>query len=429
MNTIQESLEYLYQRLPMYQRVGQKAYKKDLTNTIKLLDHLDNPQDHFRSVHIAGTNGKGTSAHAIASVLQSSGYKVGLYTSPHLKRFNERIRINGSEISDDWVVDFVNKIKPVVEDVEPSFFEVTVAMAFDYFGKKQVDIAVIETGLGGRLDSTNVISPLVSLITNIGWDHMDMLGDTLEKIAAEKAGIIKSHTPVVIGTKQPELHHVFEDKARDLNANINYAFHEYHVIDHGIIEGQRTFTLMNNDQPMKIKTDLVSTYFLNNIPGIMGVLQVLNKCGYSISTNAIHGGFSNISANTGLKGRYQVIGHGPKIIADVSHNQDGLALLIEQVQTECKGALRIVFGTVRDKDLSQILELLPEEGIYYLCQSKVPRAMPIEDLVACFTEKKLTFKAFNNVNEARLAALKDSEKEDLILITGSTFVVAELEDL
>jgi len=405
--TYGQVLDYLYSKLPMYQRVGKAAYKKDLSNTLRLLTALGQPQAKFKSVHIAGTNGKGTSAHGIAAILQTAGYNVGLYTSPHLKHFTERIRINGAEVGEDFVVDFVKRTKPLIEEIEPSFFEITVAMAFDYFAKQQVDIAIVETGLGGRLDSTNVIKPEVSLITNIGYDHMDMLGDTLDKIAWEKAGIIKPDTPVVIGELTPETEPVFRQKAREMPAEIILP------------------------EPYEIRLDpLVPEYFHKNIPGIVATTKVLSAKGFDILPEHIEAGLRNINNATGLKGRFQILSRKPLMVADVSHNEDGLKSLFTQVEKLCKGTLHLIFGTVKDKDLSRILSLLPTENTrFYLTQSHVPRALPVADLFQKTTEIGLRGEIFQDVNLAIKDAMSHAGAEDVILITGSTFLVAEIENL
>lgn len=404
--TYEQTLEYLYDQLPMYQRVGKQAYKKDLTNTIRLLEALDHPQSKFKSIHIAGTNGKGTSAHGIAAVLQTAGYKVGLYTSPHLKSFTERIRINGEEINQEFVVDFVQKIKPALEEISSSFFEITVAMAFDYFAIEKVDFAIVETGLGGRLDSTNVITPEVSLITNIGFDHMDMLGGTLEKIAGEKAGIIKEGVPVVIGEVLPETKPVFEAKTNQLKSELHYS------------------------EPVDWEFDLLTPNYLKlNVPGIVMVCKLLAKRGYEISEEEIKEGVMNINKLTGLKGRFQVLSKNPLTIADVSHNEDGLKVLLKQVMQLCEGHLHLIFGTVKDKDLIPILSAFPESAKISWTQSTVPRALSVEELAIQGVMSGLEGECFKDVNEAIRNAKEKAQPNDIILITGSTFVVAEISEL
>lgn len=404
--TYKETLDYLFSRLPMYQRVGKVAYKKDLTNTLKLLEELDNPHKKFKSVHIAGTNGKGTSAHGIAAILQTAGYKTGLYTSPHLKSFTERIRINGQEVSEQFVVDFVDRIGKKIEEIEPSFFEITVAMAFDYFAQQQVDIAIIETGLGGRLDSTNVINPEVSLITNIGFDHMDMLGDTLGQIATEKAGIIKPGVPVIIGEKQQETSPVFEEIARQKDSSLSYATYE-------------------KWEPK----GLVPSYLIRNYSGIKSVINVLKEQGWKIDQENVETGLDKINELTGLKGRLQTIQNQPLIIADVSHNADGLKVLFEQVSELCKGTLHLVFGSVKDKDLRPIFDLFPKESKCYWTQSSVPRSLAVEELAIQAIVNGIQGECFTDVNEAVTHAKGKVLPDDLILITGSTFIVAEINDI
>lgn len=404
--TFNETLEYLYTRLPMYQRVGKIAYKKDLTNTIRLMDYLDNPHTKFKSIHIAGTNGKGTSAHGIAAILQSAGYKTGLYTSPHLKNFTERVRIDGVEIREERVVEFITRIKPVIEEIAPSFFEITVAMAFDYFAQEKVDIAVIETGLGGRLDSTNVIIPEVCLITNIGYDHMDMLGDTLPKISAEKAGIIKKGVPVVIGESHPETSPIFKQIAKNNGATL---------IQAGI----------SNWRP----DSLVPDYMIKNVGGIEAVIEELRRSGWNIPRENVEEGLTKIAELTGLKGRLQILERNPFIIADVGHNLDGLKVLFQQVERLCKGTLHLVFGTVQDKDLTPIFKLFPENKKIYWTESSVPRSLKIEELAIQGVMNGIEGECFKNVNDAISQAKEKVQPEDLILITGSTFVVAEIEGL
>lgn len=404
--TFNETLEYLYTRLPMYQRVGKIAYKKDLTNTIRLMDYLDNPHTKFKCIHIAGTNGKGTSAHGIAAILQSAGYKTGLYTSPHLKNFTERVRIDGVEIQEERVVEFITRIKPAIEEIAPSFFEITVAMAFDYFAQEKVDIAVIETGLGGRLDSTNVIIPEVCLITNIGYDHMDMLGDTLPKIAAEKAGIIKKGVPVVIGESHPETSPIFKQIAKNNDATL---------IQAGI----------GNCRP----DSLVPDYMIKNVGGIEAVIEELRRSGWNIPGENVEEGLTKITELTGLKGRLQILERNPFIIADVGHNLDGLKVLFQQVERLCKGTLHLVFGTVQDKDLTPIFKLFPENKKIYWTESSVPRSLKIEELAIQGVMNGIEGECFKNVNDAISQAKEKVQPEDLILITGSTFVVAEIEGL
>lgn len=404
--TYSETLEYLFARLPMYQRMGKKALKLDLRITIELLEVLNNPHHRFKSVHIAGTNGKGTSAHGVAAILQSAGYRTGLYTSPHLKHFTERIRLDGQEIDEAFVVDFVANIRPEIDRLEPSFFEITVAMAFAYFAEMKVDIAVIETGMGGRLDSTNVIIPEVSLITNIGLDHTDILGDTIAKIAFEKAGIIKEGVPVIIGEKHNESAPVFDQVAKERNARLVHA------------------------SPFEWNPDaMVPDYLKLNVGGIRAVILELVDLGWQIEEDHFTKGLNNMNALTGLKGRFQVLGESPTTIADVSHNPDGLKVLFDQVQAMCTGQLHVIFGTVKDKELGPVFDVLPAGAKLYWTQSSVPRALAVEELAIQAAMNGLQGECFKDANEAVSQAKLQSSANDLILITGSTFVVAELDDL
>jgi len=406
--TYQETVEYLYSRLPMFQRDGKSAYKKDLNNTYALLEKLDNPHEKFKSVHIAGTNGKGTCAHSIAAVLQTAGYKTGLYTSPHLKHFTERIRIDGLEVDQTFVIDFVADMKSAINEINPSFFEITVAMAFSYFAEKEVDIAVIETGLGGRLDSTNVIRPEACLITNIGYDHMDMLGDTLEKIANEKAGIIKERVPVVIGEYHEETFPVFAEKAKRLNAPL------YLSPSMGLSD---------------IQDESSYTKFLNRDKVSM-LAHVLKERDWKISDKDFKEGVDNMERLTGLKGRGQVLSDKPLTLADVSHNEQGLQALFSFIKPVSEqGTLHLIFGTVIDKDLDQLFRCFPDKAQLYWTQSSVPRSLPVERLAEHAATWNLQGDLFSNVNEAVAAARINAKPEDVVLVTGSTFVVAELEEL
>ncbi|GAB4229113.1 MAG: folylpolyglutamate synthase/dihydrofolate synthase family protein [Ekhidna sp.] len=405
--TYSEVLEYLYSKLPMYQRSGAVAYKKDLSNTVALLNALDNPHKNFKSIHIAGTNGKGTSAHGIASILQLAGYKTGLYTSPHLKDYTERIRIDGKAIDKAFVVNFVASIKETIESIEPSFFEVTVAMAFSYFSEEKVDIAVIETGLGGRLDSTNVITPEVSLITNIGLDHTDLLGDTLEKIATEKAGIIKPGVPVVIGEKQEGIQPIFERKASESN----------------------TAFIQAENMDWQPSNPYAPWYVKKNYNGIYACIKMLQQRGWKISDQCIDEGVERMNELTGLKGRFQVLDEQPLIVADVSHNAEGLAMLFEQVAAINKGKLYVVFGTVKEKPLSPLFKAMPKDATVFWTQSSVPRSLKVEELAIQGIMHGIQGNCCKDVNEAINEAKMISNPSDTIVVTGSTFVVAEIDDL
>lgn len=428
----QSTLDYLYKNLPMFQRIGAVAYKADLENTIHLCKAIGNPERKFKSIHVAGTNGKGSSSHMIAAILQSAGYKTGLYTSPHLKEFTERIKINGVEIDHEYIIGFVDHIKPKIEEIQPSFFEITVAMAFDYFALHQVDFAVIETGLGGRLDSTNVISPIVSLITNIGYDHMDLLGNTLPEIAKEKAGIIKSNTPAVISERQLEVEFVFRTKASEVKAPIVFADEQFQMI--AKTEGDSATGIFNvYDQGKLVLShlhpDLQGHYQKKNIPGVLMTIKTLQQLGYKMTSQNIQDGIENVISLTGLKGRWQKLGESPLIICDTGHNVDGLKEVVQQIRFQKFKNLYIVLGMVKDKDISNALALLPTEAYYFFCQATIPRALDAHILY----EKALAFElhgeVVKDVNKAIDAAKSKAGKEDFIFIGGSTFVVGEVKDL
>lgn len=390
----------------MYQRVGKSAFKKDLSNTIALCDRLGNPQNEFRSIHVAGTNGKGSSSHMLASILQSSGLKVGLYTSPHLKSFTERIRINGQELDQEKVVSFVSDNKRAIEEIKPSFFEMTVAMAFKHFADEQVDIAIIEVGLGGRLDSTNIITPEVSLITNIGYDHMDMLGDTLAQIAAEKAGIIKNGVPVVISEHTPETKPVFDSKAASCDAPISY------------VEGKSGF-----------KTDLMGRYQQKNLSGALKVVEVLRNSGWTIDQLSVEQGLENVISQTGLKGRWQTLNNTPLTICDTGHNKEAFQYIVNQLKSVQSGCLHMILGFVNDKNVEDLLSMIPASASLTFCQSSVPRAMDLDELKSKAETLGIKAKYIRNVNEAISTVTNQARSSDLIFIGGSTFVVAEIDNL
>ena len=398
-----ETLEYLFTQLPMYQRTGQAAYKADLSNTIKICTLLGNPENKFKSIHIAGTNGKGSTSHFIASILQESGYKVGLYTSPHLVDFRERIKINGEMIYEDYVVDFVQRNLKIFDEVQPSFFEWTVGLAFEYFAQKKVDIAVIETGLGGRLDSTNVITPLLSVITNIGLDHTQFLGNTLQLVAREKAGIIKLEIPVIIGETQEEVSHVFLDKARESNSKILFADQQSKILD---------------------VSDFVN-YQQKNIQTATQAILLLSPYNFEITSDNIRKGIYNMTGNTGLRGRWEILQQNPLVVADTAHNKEGLTYTMQQIKRQSFNNLRIVFGMVNDKSPQGILELLPKDAQYYLCQPSIQRAMEVEELKEFFDSNAFKSKVFSSVKEALNAAVTDSQADDIVYVGGSTFVVAD----
>tara|TARA_B100000809_G_C15138442_1_gene531757 strand:+ start:983 stop:2200 length:1218 start_codon:yes stop_codon:yes gene_type:complete len=401
----QETLAYLFSQLPMYQRVGKAAYKVDLTNTYELCKLLNNPENKFKSVHVAGTNGKGSTSHMLASILQEAGYKVGLYTSPHLKDFRERVKINGEMIAQDEVISFVKKYKADFEKMNLSFFEWTVGLAFDYFANQKVDIAIVETGLGGRLDSTNVVTPEVSVITNIGIDHTQFLGDTLGKIAVEKAGIIKPNVPVVIGETQKETKDVFQNKAEQGKSLIQFAD-----------------VLIKNT----LQTDLKGVYQQKNVKTCIAVSNCLIDKGWRISKHDIEIGLQNVVKNTGLLGRWQVLSENPLTICDTGHNEEGVKELVEQIKNMDYNKLHFVFGAVNDKSIERVLELLPKTALYYFCAAKIPRAMAVKELMAVAEQKGLNGIECDSVKSAFSSAKANALGNDLIFIGGSTFVVAEV---
>ena len=405
-------MNYLFSQLPMYQRIGSAAYKADLGNTLAVCDLLGSPQHNFKSIHVAGTNGKGSVSHFLASILQEAGYKTGLYTSPHLNDFRERIRLNGKMIPEEYVVDFVNKNKAGFDRIKPSFFEMTVGMAFDFFSKKQVDIAVLETGMGGRLDSTNVVNPELAVITNIGYDHMQFLGDTLEKIAKEKAGIIKKNVPVVIGETQEEVREVFVKKARELGAPISFA--------------DITSKPLRGDLSMDLEIPLLGQYQLKNARTAIQSILILNEKNFDIDKHQIAKGINNVIQNTGIRGRWEVLCENPLTICDIGHNKDGIIQVVEQLNQTSHNKLHFVFGMVDDKNILDILALLPKDAVYYFCKADIPRGLDEQRLAAAGAGAGLQGKAFNSVNEAFEAAQANAEMRDLVFVGGSTFVVAEV---
>lgn len=429
--TYEETLDYLYSSLPMFQRIGKDAIKKDLSNTLALCEALGNPHHKFKSIHIAGTNGKGTSAHSLAAVLQAAGYKTGLYTSPHLKNFTERIRVNGREIGRMEVVKFVKTMKPVLESVKPSFFETTVAMAFDHFAREQVDIAVVEVGLGGRLDSTNVVIPEVSLITSIGFDHVDLLGDTLEAIAGEKAGIIKHGVPVVIGSYNELLDPVFAAKARQENSAIYFAREEYSVesLNYSLVSRRINVWKSGRWALENLILDITGAYYLQNLPGVLKSIDILASRGFSVSEQHIRKGLGAVKLNTGLKGRWQVLNNDPLTICDVGHNENGFREIFEQLKPHVSGKLWVVMGVVSDKDRSRLWPLLPKDAYYFFTQASIPRALPATVLAGEARDQGFTGELVGSVDEGIRLASKKAGKGDLIFVGGSTFVVAEIENL
>jgi len=433
----QDTIDYLYSRLPMFSRIGAAAIKNDLHNTIAICDFLGNPQQKFKTIHVAGTNGKGSTSHMLASILQEAGYKTGLYTSPHLYDFRERIKINGAMCTKDFVVSFTERIKGFIEKVEPSFFEITVGMAFEYFAQEKVDIAIIETGLGGRLDSTNIINPELSIITNIGWDHMALLGNSLPEIAAEKAGIIKAEVPVIISEAIPESKNVFVEKAKLMGAPIYFA--EDFLILKSFQNNWET-SLFEFEQPLihlldapvfqknfTIECDLPGKYQYKNLKGVLVAVQLLAGMGWKIKVPKVLSALTNIKKNTGLMGRWECIQDNPRIVLDVAHNEHGIHALLEQLQTLHYNKLHIVTGMVKDKDIDAVLKLLPTDALYYYTQSHIPRALPAKELAEKGKVLNLNGDYFENVNSALAAAKKNANQQDLILVIGSVFLVAEVE--
>lgn len=427
----QETLDYLFNALPMFQRIGAAAFKKDLGPTIALCEHLGNPHHSFKSIHVAGTNGKGSTSHALASILQEQGYKVGLYTSPHLKSFTERIRVGGQPITEEAVVEFVSRNRDFMERIKPSFFEMTVALAFDYFCREEVDLAVVEVGMGGRLDSTNVLLPLLCIITNIGMDHMQFLGNTLPEIAAEKAGIIKPGIPVIVGTSQPETEPVFRAKAKEENAPIYFADKELKVYQGALspLGEQRIYNVESQSDTFQIQFGLTGDYQMLNLPAILLASRILPQLGIPISSKALDQGLKNLVENTGLKGRWQRLYDKPLTICDTGHNEDAFKVIINQLMHLPHRRLWIVIGMVKDKEVGSVLSLMPRSATYVFCQATIPRAMPAQDLASQASAFGLTGEVREDVNDALNWALQQAGEEDLIFVGGSTFVVAEIANL
>lgn len=426
----QETIGYLFSRLPMFSRIGAAAFKKDLTNTITLCEHLGDPHKKFKSIHIAGTNGKGSVSHMLAAILQTAGYKAGLYTSPHLKDFRERIKVNGEMISEELVIGFTEKIKPLIEKIEPSFFEITVAMAFDHFAKQDIDIAIIEVGLGGRFDSTNIIAPELSVITNIGWDHMNILGDSLEKIAFEKAGIIKENLPVIIGETLPETKPVFETIAAEKNAAIYYAKQHRNVL---AWEWQKHELIVEvaeqgKTDHKKFHLDLPGIYQTKNLLTVLEACSVLKGLGYEIDEKDIYTGLQKTKKLTGLHGRWEIIQEYPAVVLDVGHNEDGIKQIIQQIELTTHHELHIVIGLVKDKEVDKMLLLLPRSAYYYFTQAQIPRAMAADALRLKGKDQNLEGESYPDVNTAIKAAKATAHKDDLILVCGSVFLVGEVEN-
>ncbi len=406
--TYQETLDHLYTKLPNFTREGAAALKPDLTNTIAICDILGKPQNTFKSIHVAGTNGKGSTSNMLSAIFQKHGFKTGLYTSPHLIDFRERIRINGEMVSRDFVINFVEKISPHIDRIKPSFFEITVAMCFQYFAEHKVDYAIIETGLGGRLDSTNIISPILSIITNIGYDHADLLGNTLPLIAREKAGITKYKIPVIIGESNSETDPVFIEKSKQEEAIIYFA------------------DTNPNYYNTEIESDLKGSYQQKNLVTVMQAVEVLKTLGIPLDLFKVASALQNVKQLTGFSGRWEILSTKPLIIADTGHNEHGLKLVIEQVLKQKYENLHIVFGMLKDKDRTKILKLLPQNATYYFCSPNLPRGLNPDDLLLECLELGLKGNVFTTVKNALQAAKNNAKKDDLIFIGGSTFVVAEI---
>ncbi|MEJ7586114.1 MAG: folylpolyglutamate synthase/dihydrofolate synthase family protein [Ferruginibacter sp.] len=436
--TYQETIDYLYAQLPMFSRIGAAAYKEDLHNTISLCNALDNPQNKFRSIHVAGTNGKGSTSHMLAAILQQAGYKTGLYTSPHLKNFKERIRINGQMVDESFIVDFVERTKVLTEQIQPSFFELTVAMAFEYFALQEVDIAIIETGLGGRLDSTNVITPILSVITNIGYDHMNILGDTLEKIAFEKAGIIKPSVPVVIGEYINETKAVFIKKATECNAALHFAQEEYEVRNvHPAAAQLQCDVKKSGKTPVeRISLDLGGWYQTRNLRTVLSAEDILLSLGFIIQNQQKKYALAHVRKLTGLEGRWDIISENPLVVLDVAHNEDGIRQVLDQAlrytDTSSEGGVEsnlfFVIGMVKDKEVLKMLSLLPKHARYYFTAAHLPRALPAPELKARAETFDLKGNAFEDVNEALRSARKDARENDLVIVCGSIFLIGEIAD-
>lgn len=429
--TYQETLDYLFNALPMYQHIGKAAYKADLNNTLRLCEHLGNPHHSFKSIHIAGTNGKGSSSHALSSVLQEAGYKVGLYTSPHLKSFTERIKVNGREIPEENVISFVDDHRSFLEKLQPSFFEMTVGMAFHHFAEEAVDYAVVEVGMGGRLDSTNILVPELSLITNIGYDHVKILGNTLPEIAREKAGIIKPGIPVVISETHPETKGVFEEIAREKNSRLYFADQNFRIqaLDANPGSRDRPFLAEGSREKKVFRLDLTGDYQRKNLAGILQAVSVLKELGLDIPDEPLHAGLRQIVKNTGIKGRWQKLGERPWVYCDTGHNAEGLELVLVQISNTPHRNLFIILGVSGDKDLGPVLEILPKEAQYVFCEAKIPRALPAKALLQEAKKFGLNGEVVPDVNEALKKVLRSAQEEDFVFVGGSTFVVAELENL
>lgn len=421
--TYEETIEYLYNSVPMFQKVGAVAYKEGLYNTIMLDEHFGRPHTKYKTIHIAGTNGKGSCSHTIAAILQASGYKVGLYTSPHLKDFRERIRVNGESIGKDYVVDFVENERCFFEPLQPSFFELTTALAFKYFAERNVDIAVVEVGLGGRLDCTNIITPILSIITNISFDHTQFLGDTLDKIAKEKAGIIKNGIPIIIGESVKETRPVFIEKAAECGSLITFAEESNEVIkaepnnDGGITYDTKSFGTFNGE--------LGGIYQVKNTATVLCAANVLKTLGIRINDDDVHKGFANVSESTGLLGRWQKVKVKPTVVCDTGHNVGGWMYLSRQLKAQQCKKMRIVFGMIDDKDITTVMSLLPKDAIFYFTKADNKRAISEKEVMRIGTQLQLNAQCYPDVKSAYDNALKDADKDDFIFVGGSSYIVAD----
>ncbi len=427
-----ETIAYLQSALPMFHRIGPAAYKANLDNTYALMELLNNPHQKIKCIHIAGTNGKGSTSNILASILQEAGFKTGLYTSPHLKDFRERIRVNGEMANEEWIADFVTNYKGDFDKIQPSFFEMTTAMAFAYFDAMQTDINIIETGLGGRLDSTNVIHPIVSIITNIGYDHMNLLGDTLPKIAGEKAGIIKQNTPIIISEYQDNIATIFTNKANEYNAPIIFANDVWEISTQSTSDFSDTMMVdasnKSNESKLNFECNLTGPYQTKNIAGVLACIDELNKHDFIISDLNIKAGMQNIKRNTGFKGRWYKLQENPLVMCDTAHNKDGLQQVLPLISNYSNGNVRIVLGMVDDKDITSVLPLFPINAQYYFCKADIPRGLDAQILQEKASEFNLQGNIYNSVQDALQNAIKDASTNDLIFVGGSTFTVAEIID-
>lgn len=423
-----ETIDYLFTRLPMFSRIGAAAYNKDLHNTLALCKFLDDPHNKIKTVHIAGTNGKGSVSHMLAAIFQSAGYKTGLYTSPHLKDFRERIKVDGAMINQDFVVSFTERIEPAIDQVQPSFFEITVAMAFEYFVEQDVDVAIIETGLGGKYDSTNIITPELSVITNIGWDHMNILGNTLQLIAGEKAGIIKKNVPVVVGETTNETKQVFIDAAAACSSLIVFASEERKAIEWKYEASELVVEVVRpgTDEKNFYHLDLNGIYQTKNLITVLEAVHQLYLKGWNLHETQVKNGLKRVKKLTGLHGRWEVIRQHPQVVLDVAHNEAGIRELLSQLEIMEPRHLHIVIGMVRDKDQEKPLSLLPKHARYYFTQARIPRALPAAQLQRQAATFNLHGDVYDEVNKALKAAMANAKKEDLVLVCGSVFIVGEV---